>query len=168
MRTITPEIANKDVRRNRKYENLVEILVTKPFSIAPGHEVKLFPYIKDLIVFAAMVGKHFNKKEAVSDDNIGIAISTFAGGHSSSAKSISDQHNIIFMFGLSELRDMKYLHDEHFSEVISVFEEYSNGGLSIIEQWLLESAYKPMVIFDKMVDVVNTTKSSSFDLPVDF
>lgn len=167
MSTLTHEISSKVVRRNNKYDNtVVNPLVNEMYSVAPGVQVKLFPYIKDLIVFAAMVGRYYDRKEAVESASTPITLATFSGQHGSHKRSLADQHNIIFMFGLSILRDMKYLHDENIGEVIKVFEEYSNGGLSIIETWLLESGGKPMIIFDKIIDTIAKEKETDFVLPV--
>lgn len=101
-----------------------------------------------------MVGKKFNCKESVEKEAIGITMSTFAGsGQSKDSK--SDQHNIIFMFGLLEFKDMNFIRDEKVHESVKLFEEYSNGGLSIIQGWLIESKWNPMVLLDKIQDEIS-------------
>tara|TARA_R110002072_G_scaffold301164_3_gene480309 strand:+ start:94253 stop:94765 length:513 start_codon:yes stop_codon:yes gene_type:complete len=158
MGSLSKEIATKEVRRNNKYNVLVNLLV---FGSLDGDESfkgqRVFPYIKDLIIFAAMVGKRFNVQEEVERENTKIILGTFEGSAGSSRETRIDQHNIIFMFGLSVLRDMKYLRDENVDEVIEVFERYSNGGLGIIYEWLRDAAWNPMVLLDKMVDEVEAS-----------
>ena len=152
---LSKDVANKDVRRNNKYNQVVDLLVYGKIGDESGAKMpKMFPYIKDLIVFAAMVGKRFDFQEDVEKENTGILLGTFEGAAGTRSNSI-DQHNLVFMFGLSVLRDMKYLRDEHVDEVIEIFERYSNGGLSIINDWLRGSAWNPLVILDKMVDEVS-------------
>lgn len=155
---ISKDTANVNVKRNNKYQKVVNLLVygdiEHTFKKKDNH---IFANIKDLVIFAAMVGKKFNIRESLDKENTGITIATFAGsGHTKDSR--SDQHNIIFLFGLSEFKDMKYLRDEHIHESVKTFEEYSNGGLSLIESWLIESKWKPLVLLDKIQDVIAETK----------
>lgn len=158
--TLSKDLGQKDVRRNNKYAAVVDLLVHGKLGEEDGGRFpRMFPYIKDLIVFSAMVGKKYDEKEEVEKDNTGIILSTFEGSSGTRGSSV-DQHNIIFMFGLSVLRDMKYLRDENVDEVIRVFEQYSNGGLNIIHGWLRDSAWNPLVILDKVVDDILIEKKS--------
>lgn len=153
MTSLAKELVTKEVRRNNKYNSVVNLLV---YGALDGDETfkgqKIFPYIKDLIIFAAMVGKRYNSQEEVEKDNTKIILGTFEGGIGSNRDTRLDQHNIIFMFGLATLRDMKYMRDENIDEVIHIFERYSNGGLSIIYSWLRDAAWNPMVLLDRIVD----------------
>ena len=53
---------------------------------------------------------------------------------------------------------MNYMRDEKIDEIIAEFEEYSNGGLSIIQGWLAESAYNPLCILDEMINITSSKK----------
>ncbi len=157
--SLSREIAGKDVRRSNKYNHVVNLLVHGTSDSSSS--VKIFPYIKDLIIFAAMVGKKFNVKEEVDKDNTGITLSTFQGSSGGGRATTVDQHNIIFMFGLSVLRDMKYLKDENIDDVIRVFETYSNGGLNVIESWLRDSAWNPSVLLEKLVENIDDSQEGN-------
>lgn len=159
MINLSKELQSKEVRRNNKYSAVVNLLVYGSLEGEDGVKLdKIFPYIKDLIVFAAMVGKRYNIKEPVEKENTKIILGTFEGPSGGNRDASVDQHNVIFMFGLAVLRDMKYLRDDHVDDVIKVFEEYSNGGLSIIEGWLRDCAWNPMILLDKIVDELNLTE----------
>jgi dnd system-associated protein 4 len=154
MDSLAREIINKDVRRNKKYEDVVNILVNGSLhSGSNSSEKKIFNYIKDLIIFAAMVGKKYERKENVERENVGITLGTFSGGGGKGTN--VDQHNIIFMFGLLIYKDMNYMRDSKVDQCIKIFEEYSNGGLGLIQEWLVESGWNSLCLLDKILDELN-------------
>ncbi len=151
--TISREIYGKNIRRNNIYnDDVVSLLVYGGIGSDKGTKKGIFTDIKDLVIFAAMVGKRFNKTEKVDSRNsTGIIIGTFSGAGSGKGSRI-DQHNVVFMFGLIAFKDMNYLRDEKIDSVITVFEEFSNGGLSIIKQWLIESGWNELILLEKISD----------------
>jgi|TARA_A200000159_G_C7337089_1_gene345552 dnd system-associated protein 4 len=152
MSKLNSELYNKQVRRNNKYKNVVDLLCFANINGKKAAEYKIFDNIKDLIVFAAMVGKKFEKTEEVeSKNNTSIVLGTFSGSGSTKNSRV-DQHNIIFMFGLLIHKDMKYLRDENIGECISLFEKYSNGGLSIIHDWLNQATWRVDILIEKISD----------------
>lgn len=161
MDSLSRDIINKDVRRNKKYEDVVKLLVNGSFE-GNSSEKKIFVYIKDLIIFAAMVGRKHERKEKVESENIGITLNTFSGGGGKGSN--VDQHNIIFMFGLLTFKDMNYLRDEKVDESIKIFEEYSNGGLSVIKEWLIESSWNSLSLLDKMIDELNNDSDAGIEV----
>jgi len=164
MSSLNIDLYNKGVRRNTKYKEVVELLVFGSLGAKKSSSKKIFDNIKDLIIFSAMVGKKFEKKEKVdSKENIGIVLGQFAGSGSFKGSRV-DQHNLIFMFGLLTHKDMNYMRDEQITESISIFEEYSNGGLSVIKDWLVESAWNPLVILEKMMDEINSDSDSGINV----
>ncbi|NDW15795.1 hypothetical protein GTQ48_09725 [Alteromonas genovensis] len=152
MKGLTSDLYNKQVRRNNKYKNVVDLLCYGSLDGKKSTEHKVFDNIKDLIVFAAMVGKKLEKTEAVDTKNsTSIVLGTFSGSGSTKNSRI-DQHNIIFMFGLLTNKDMNYLRDENVAECIHLFENYSNGGLSVINEWLIQSTWDIDVLIEKISD----------------
>ena len=162
MHSLSREIINKDVRRNKKYEDVVNILVNGVLEGGRSTNKKIFNYIKDLVIFAAMVGKKYERKEIVEKENIGITLNTFSGGGGRGSN--VDQHNIVFMFGLLTFKDMKYLRDDMVDESIRIFEEYSNGGLGLIKEWLIESGWNPLCLLDKILDELSEGSDSSIEI----
>ena len=152
---INTEIWNKNVRRNDKYKDVVNLLVYGTLNETRDGRYKIFNDIKDLIIFSAMVGKKFERKEKVeSSSNTGIIMGTFSGSGSARGSRV-DQHNVIFMFGLIVFKDINYLRDEKIDQVIDIFEQYSNGGLQIINDWLVESAWNPLCLLDRITDEIS-------------
>lgn len=164
MSSLSFDLSNKNVRRNNKYKEVVNLLVYGSLDGKMNNDKKIFDNIKDLIVFSAMVGKKLEKKEDVdSKENTGITLGQFAGSGSYKGSRV-DQHNLIFMFGLLTKKDMNFMKDENVSLSIKVFEEYSNGGLYVIKDWLVDSAWNPLIILEKMTDAINSGGNSGIDV----
>lgn len=158
--SLTDAVRMKGVRRNNKYNEMVNLL----WRGGKGPEsTKVFSDIKDLIVLAAMIGKKYEVREGLESKNTPITLNTFAG-IGSNKESRVDQHNIVFMFSLLINKDMNTVRDENIDATIKDFEEYSNGGLSIMQDWMAASASNPMCILDKMVEIVGSTTPAGLDV----
>jgi dnd system-associated protein 4 len=113
------------VRRDRKHEPLVEKLCSNKDGNKP-----VFTYIKDLMLFASMVGYSKNQRLAVGAENISIILETYA----------SDQKDaFIYLLALITEKNGTILKDERLTEAIKIFEEYCNAGLQEIQLWLDEN-----------------------------
>lgn len=153
MSTLSGTLYNKAVRRNDKYKDVVNLLVLGSLDGKSGGN-KCFDNIKDLIIFAAMVGVRFEKMEEVdAKSNTSIVLGTFSGGGSTRGSRVG-QHDVIFMFGLLLQKDIGAIRDENLSGSIDAFEKYSNGGLSIIFDWLVGAAWNPLVLEQVLLDEV--------------
>lgn len=114
------------VKRERKYEELITRLNAGQKSI--------FQYLKDIMVFAAMVGHSEGKRVQVTGDTIDIILDTYA----------SDQKDgFIYLLALMEGRDGASLKDSNLHVSVKVFEEYCNAGLGIIQGWLDDNPGDP-------------------------
>jgi dnd system-associated protein 4 len=115
------------VRRDRKYEGLIERLSTTDSS-------GIFRFHKDLMVFAAMVGFSQEKSVPVSNDNVGIILDTYSS---------DNKDAFIYLLALMETKDAQCLKDEKLHDSVKVFEGYCNAGLGIIEDWLEDNPADP-------------------------
>ncbi len=146
------------VRRDRKHEPLVDKLCNNKEGTKP-----VFTYIKDLMLFASMVGYSKNKRLAVGPENISIILETYA----------SDQKDaFIYLLALITEKNGTILKDEQLPSAIKIFEEYSNAGLEEIQLWLDENpADHDAVdtIIDKIYEqaIKNTNLKTSIDNPND-
>ena len=116
--------SNTPVYRNRKYENLVELLCTKKNDFS-GRSI--FETNKDLMIFGAMLGYSKSKREKLEKDPVQIFMSVYQN---------DEKDGYIYLLGLLEKEDVKVLKDENLSSAIDLYQEYCNGGLSIIKSWL--------------------------------
>ena len=158
MSELSSALYNKAVRRNDKYKDVVNLLVFGSLDGKSGGN-KSFDNIKDLIIFAAMIGMHYQKEEEVDPKHsTSIILGTFSGGGSSRGSRVG-QHDVIFMFGLLLEKDIGAIRDENLARSIDYFEKYSNGGLSMIYDWLVSAAWNPLVLEQTLLDVVSSSES---------
>lgn len=121
---------NYPVYRNRRYEGLVERFCKESNPITGS---SLWARGEELMLFAAMVGFTENKREKVEkdeEDKIKIAFNVYENQKSD---------GYIYLLDLIEKKDAAKLKDSGLKEVINTFEEYCNGGLSIIKSWIDEN-----------------------------
>jgi len=146
------------VKRDRRYEPLVEKLC----SDKDGNKA-VFNYIKDLMVFASMIGYSKGRRKELGTDNISIILETYA----------SDQKDTyIYLLALITEKNGAVLKDENLPASIRIFEEYCNAGLEEIVLWLDEnpSDHEGVdTIIDKIYDQVirNEQSQNKVDNPDD-
>lgn len=127
---------NVGVKRERAHEALTQRLTVSGTTI--------FSYLKDLMIFAAMVGYSENERVSLNGPTIEITLDTYS----------SDQKDgFIYLLGLIESRNGTCLKNENLRETVKVFEEYCNGGLYIINKWLDENPKDPIGL-DTLLDKV--------------
>jgi len=123
------------IRRSKEYQALIETLVEKK---DPETGVSVFPTIKDLQCYAAMLGfqkgerRPLNKKADELDD---IQWVTF-----------NDKRcpPYIYLIALAESQNIDVLKydiesskaEDGVEDMIKIFEEYANGGFLILQHWL--------------------------------
>jgi dnd system-associated protein 4 len=113
------------VKRDRKNEPLIEKLCTDKDGTKP-----VFTFIKDLMVFASMVGYSKNRRKPLGSDSVSIILETYA----------SDQKDaFIYLLALMTEKNGACLKDENLANSIKIFEEYCNAGLEEIQLWLHEN-----------------------------
>lgn len=114
------------VKRERNHDALIARLTLDNKSI--------FQYLKDLMVFAAMVGYSQGERREIAGDTIEIILETYA---------TDEKDGFIYLLGLLEHEDGKVLKDQNLRKCVEVFEEYCNAGLYIIEAWLDDNPGDP-------------------------
>ena len=149
-----------NVYRDRRHENLIKTLVEEK-------DTAIFTYIKDLMVFAAMIGYSYNKKLALSDDKIPISLGTYYN---------SEDDGFIYLLALMENKNATCLKDPNLASSIRIFEEYCNGGLDLIQDWFRSSptdSSRVETIETKIWEYIKSQEAagveiSNDDLEVDF
>lgn len=117
--TVNENWRNIQINRDRKHENLVHHLVENP-------NTAIFNFNKDLMVFAAMLGYHYEIKRPLSSDTIQIVLQTY---HS------TEDDGYIYLLALLENKNATCLKNENLIESKKIFEEYCNGGLELLQDW---------------------------------
>lgn len=114
------------VKRERSHDALIARLIADNKSI--------FQYLKDLMVFAAMVGYNSGERREVHGETIEIILETYA---------TDEKDGFIYLLGLLEHKDGHVLKDQNLRKCVAVFEEYCNSGLYTIERWLDDNPGDP-------------------------
>ena len=99
---------------------------------APGADRTLFPTIRELLCFAALLGYSeerrlpLDRERGVED----VSYQQFERG---------DAEDLIYLLALAETKDPEILKDGEEGRCASIFEEYANGGLQIMRETLLRT-----------------------------
>ncbi len=111
---------------SKKYENLVKDLTSR--SEDHPNRPQIFPYLRDLMLFAAMLGKSEGKMEE-RDGNGGEVDSTYIAGQN------FNKDGVVYLLGLLEF-DSPDIFKDGASQCWKLFEKYCSGGMSILSDWL--------------------------------
>jgi len=113
--------------RDKKHSQLVERLTEKETSYCGQ---KIFPTIRELMVFAAMVGFHYGKKSTVEEKGNEIPQRIFE---------TNESDGYIYLCAIQNQKDGEIFRSQNENECWRIFETYANSGLEIIDNWLLDS-----------------------------
>ncbi|MFT5331046.1 MAG: dnd system-associated protein 4 [Parasphingorhabdus sp.] len=118
-----------NINRSRIHEDMVQMLAVDKLD---GADRALFPTIRELLCFAAMLG--YSEKRRIpldrSDGVEDVSYQQFERG---------DAEDLIYLLALADSRDPEILRDGEESRCAEIFEEYANGGLTILQDVLLKS-----------------------------
>lgn len=115
-----------NINRSRVHEDMVQRLAMEKL---PGTDRTLFPTIRELLCFAALLGYSENrrlpldKEKGVED----VSYQQFERG---------DAEDLIYLIALADSKDPEILKDGEESRCAEIFEEYANGGLQILGEAL--------------------------------
>jgi len=124
------------VKRERNHETLISRLNKDNRDI--------FVFLKDTMIFSAMIGYHYAEKRPLKGGTIEILLETYA---------TDEKDSFIYLLSLLEERDALILKDDRLKGSVSVFEEYCNAGLYQIESWLDENPGDPSGV-DTLLDKI--------------
>lgn len=118
-----------NINRSRTLEDIVQKLAGQN---VPGTERRLFPTIRELLCFCALLG--FSERRRVPLDRSqgveDISYQQFERG---------DAEDLIYMIALAETQDTDTLREGEEVKCAEIFEEYANGGLMVVKDFLLRS-----------------------------
>ena len=118
-----------NINRSRIHEDTVQRLAMLKL---PGADRTLFPTIRELLCFAALLGYSEGRRIPL-DRTVGledVSYQQFERG---------DAEDLIYLIALAETKDPDVLRDGEESRCAEIFEEYANGGLQILRHALLQS-----------------------------
>ena len=118
-----------NINRSNVHKDMVQQLSMHKL---PGTDRTLFPTIRELLCFAALLG-YSEKRRLPLDKDKGVedvSYQQFERG---------DAEDLIYLLALAETRDPEILRDGEEGRCAEIFEEYANGGLQIMREMMLRS-----------------------------
>ena len=117
----------RPIRRSKRHESLVRQLAesTHPHASRP-----IFPTMRELICFAAVLGFECDKKKPLDAMTMEIDGRTFEGHDTS--------RDLIYLIGLADAKDAEVLREENEDRCLAIFEQYAEGGFDEIAAWMKE------------------------------
>ena len=119
-----------NIHRSRLYEDLVQRLATQPL---PGASRKLFPTIRELLCFAALLG-FSEKRRSPLDRSQGTEDISYQQFEADPAA-----EDLLWALAVAEAQDVEILREGQEAQCAVIFEEYANGGLAIIKDYFLRN-----------------------------
>jgi dnd system-associated protein 4 len=115
----------RNVRRNLSHEVLVKLLAEKAH---PKTQRSIFPTMRELQCFAAALGFQENRRKPLEGKAAEIDGRIFENSELAT--------DLVYLIALAGAGDVNILQPEREDEAVSVFEEFANGGLEILSEWL--------------------------------
>ena len=124
----------RNILRNADHEQIMERFVLTP---QPGLEKKIFATYRDFLCFLAVLGFQHKIRKPLGSNTIGL-----------DSRPFSDYPlflDLLYLLALAETRNGEILLPKEDNEetCLTIFEEYVEGGVSILEQWLNEMPDDP-------------------------
>lgn len=116
-----------NINRSLIHKDMVDRLATHKL---PGTDRTLFPTIRELLCFAALLGYSESRRLPLEKDQgvEDVSYQQFERG---------DAEDLIYLIALAETKDPEVLKDGEEGRCAKIFEEYANGGLQIIREAML-------------------------------
>ena len=118
-----------NVNRSRIHEDMVQRLAVDRL---PDSDRSLFPTIRELLCFAALLGYSENRRLPLDKEK---------GVEDVSYQQFErvDAEDLIYLLALAESNDPSILNEGEEERCVNIFEEYANGGLQIINDAMIRS-----------------------------
>ena len=118
-----------NINRSKVHDDMVQRLA---MTKLPGADRTLFPTIRELLCFAALLGYSEGRR---------IPLDLSAGTEDVSYQQFErgDAEDLIYLLALVETKNPDILKDGEESRCAEIFEEYANGGLQILRDSMLRS-----------------------------
>lgn len=119
-----------NINRSKTHEPLVQRLAVEKL---PELGKSLFPTIREFLTFSALLGYSEGRRIPLDRD---AGIEDIGGG-------VYEHHEameIIYALAIAENESSDILKEGSEAECAKIYEEYSNGGMALVSEWLAASA----------------------------
>ncbi len=124
----------KNVYRSKQHQGMIDLLIGREHK-DPATNISVFPTIKELQCYAALLGFAKNQREKFERGDKAESIEWHVFD--------SEWHGqCVYLIAVAETGNMKILNDDSENaadeDMVKIFEEYAHGGFNIIQRWLNE------------------------------
>jgi dnd system-associated protein 4 len=119
-----------NIHRSRRFEELVQQLAVQP---VPGSTRKIFPTIRELLCFAALLG-FAEQRRVPLDRSEGTEDISYQQFEADAAA-----EDLLWTLAVAETQDAEILREGEEGRCAEIFEEYANGGLGLIKDFFLQN-----------------------------
>jgi len=123
----------RTIKRNSSFDQIVRRLAD---AAHPTTKQPIFPTFRDLLCFSAVLGFETGtqlKLDPKSDD--------FVDGRVFVKDDLS--MDLLYVIALAKKRDVEIVREENEDTMVQIFEQYANGGLQVLSDWLKEHPEDP-------------------------
>lgn len=123
----------RTIKRNSAFDQIVRRLGD---AAHPVTKQPIFPTFRDLLCFCAVLGFETStrfKLDGKTDD--------FVDGRVFGKDDLS--MDLLYLIALAEKRDVDILREDNEDTMIEIFEQYANGGLQVLTDWMREHPEDP-------------------------
>jgi dnd system-associated protein 4 len=121
-------------RHNHRFEPLVDLLYGKPLKKANNQPI--FATKRDLLCFAAVLGFEEDRHGPIEAKAVDFV-------DSRPFENSQEAMNLLYLIGLAVTKDADALREENEEKLVEIFEQFADGGLSVIQEWLAETPSDP-------------------------
>ena len=124
------------INRSKIHEGTIQNLAGENASVFDESGKKLFSTIRELLTFSALLGVHHSLR---------IPLDKSAGVDDIQGSIYDDTEALefIWLIGIIETENVDVLKDGNERDCALIFEEYANGGLQLISEWLAKDLKLP-------------------------
>lgn len=109
------------VKRSQEFEKTLQKL--------GGKDATMFPTLREALTFCAVLGYKERRKKKL---NSSMGTEDIAGAQYQS----NDAVDVMFALALADEKDSDILRPDRESDCVKIYEEYANGGLELIQNWV--------------------------------
>ena len=120
-------------RNNASHDPLIQLLFGTTHKKAGQ---PLFVTKRDLLCFAAVLGFEGKRRNSLLDKPTEFV-------DSRPFENSQEAMNLLYLIGLAVTKDVDCLREDQEDELVSMFEEYADGGLCTLEEWMRETPADP-------------------------
>ena len=111
---------------DRRFESVVRQLCVDPHPVT---RQPIFPTLRGLLCFAAALGYERNNRVPLQADQIVFVDGRIFSNHQPAV-------DLLYLIALASSGDMNILREEREGEMADAFEQFANGGLEVLSDWL--------------------------------